>query len=111
MRYLKSRLGLGIIAVVLALLSSTAHAGTTRRVCPRSAPPDYATIQAAVDASAAGDFILVCPGIYNGNVVVPSGKDHLAIEMFAEPDSNINHQKCGSAKLVGNFTGSTGTGF
>ena len=57
-------LGLGCV-VLLGVLALPA----TLRV-----PADYATIQAAVDAAAPGDVILVAPGIYEEAVTdhVPS---------------------------------------
>ena len=47
-----------------------------------SAP--YATISAAVAAAAAGDTIVVCPGVYDEDVVVPVGEP-LTIEGVGNP--------------------------
>ena len=40
-------------------------------------PRDYSTIQAAVDAAAAGDTVQVMAGVYNENVVVPTSSVRL----------------------------------
>jgi Right handed beta helix region len=61
-----------MVAAVLAVALSLS--GTTIRV-----PQDAPTIQAAVDAAAAGDTILVDRGTYPGGVVVPAGKPRLTI--------------------------------
>jgi len=42
-------------------------------------PPNYHTIQAAVDAAGPGDTINVAAGTYNEGVSIPSGKDGLEI--------------------------------
>jgi parallel beta-helix repeat protein len=55
------------LAVAIALwvvVGSTAEADT------RIVPTDYATIQAAVNASRSGDVVIVAPGIYTENVVI-----------------------------------------
>ncbi len=65
-------------AAVAALLATPAGA-VTRCVNPSGTGGCSSTIQAAVTASAAGDIILVRPGVYNENVVVPAGKDRLQI--------------------------------
>src|SRR5256714_3039124 len=61
-----------MVAAVLAVVLSLS--GATIRV-----PQDAPTIQAAVDAAAAGDTILVDRGTYPGGVVVPAGKPGLTI--------------------------------
>ena len=61
-----------MVAAVLAVALSLS--GATIRV-----PQDAPTIQAAVDAAAAGDTILVDRGTYPGGVVVPAGKPSLTI--------------------------------
>lgn len=48
--------------------------GTTLRV-----PEDHDTIQAAVDAAAPGDLILIAPGVYKEEVQVPRGKDGITL--------------------------------
>jgi hypothetical protein len=55
-----------------ATTEADAAGGATRRV-----PDDHATIQAAVDAAAPGDLILVAPGVYEEAVNVTT--DHLTI--------------------------------
>ena len=57
-----------VVAVALSL------SGAVIRV-----PQDAPTIQAAVDAAAAGDTILVDRGTYPGGVVVPASKPSLTI--------------------------------
>src|SRR2546428_8631302 len=49
-----------IFAAIL-LTASRGHAQTIKRV-----PPDFPSIQAAIDASANGDTVLVRPGTYGG---------------------------------------------
>jgi len=61
-----------MVAAVLAVALSLS--GATIRV-----PQDAPTIQAAVDAAAAGDTILVDRGTYPGGVVVPASKPNLTI--------------------------------
>src|SRR3989440_2709663 len=61
-----------MVAAVLAVALSLS--GARIRV-----PQDAPTIQAAVDAAAAGDTILVDRGTYPGGVVVPAGKPGLTI--------------------------------
>ena len=67
MRMNLRRLVGGMVAVVLTV--ATASAQTTRRV-----PQDVATIQAALNASANGDRVLVSPGTYAENLDF-QGKD------------------------------------
>ena len=50
----------------------------TPRNCDASDPASP-TIQGAVDASAAGDTIVVCPGTYTEQVTVPADKDRLTL--------------------------------
>jgi hypothetical protein len=68
-----------ILGISAGAFITTAHAaGTTRYVSPGAiaglntdcALPGYNTIQSAVNASAAGDTIIVCPGTYNEQVTV-----------------------------------------
>jgi len=54
-----------MVSVGLVLFMSLCVSQTTRRV-----PQDYATIQAAIDASANGDTVLVAEGIYVENLRV-----------------------------------------
>ena len=43
----------------------------------------YTSIQAAVTAAGPGDTIRVCPGTYNEQVIVPSGKNNLTLHAVA----------------------------
>ncbi len=52
--------------------ATTEAGGTTLRV-----PDDHPTIQAAVDAAAPGDMVLISPGVYNEGVIVQT--DNLVI--------------------------------
>ena len=65
------------LALLLALLGSRSRAApgaTTRYVAPGgacgSAAPCYATVQAAVDAAASGDQILIAAGVYTPTLYV-----------------------------------------
>lgn len=82
-------LSLPIAALVAsAMAAPVAAAGTTRvvdndgRGSPASCDGSvraYRSIQGAVDDSAAGDTVVVCPGSYTGRVVVGQAKDRLTI--------------------------------
>jgi hypothetical protein len=51
-----------ILLIVICLLFATCGLAGTNRV-----PSDYPTIQAAINASVAGDIVLVAPGTYTGD--------------------------------------------
>lgn len=74
------RLRRAAAAVLVALLAAGvpggagAQEGRTLRV-----PVDFATVQAAVDASTPGDTILLAPGTYPGEVEVHEGKGGITI--------------------------------
>ena len=53
-------------AIVRVTVDAVGGSAGTRSRCPT----DYPTIQAAVDAAAPGDLVLVSPGIYNEAVNV-----------------------------------------
>ncbi|HVM21294.1 MAG TPA: right-handed parallel beta-helix repeat-containing protein [Egibacteraceae bacterium] len=55
------------------------HASAEPRLLRVGDGQEFATIQAAVDAANAGDFIFVEPGTYDGDVVIPEGKEGLTI--------------------------------
>lgn len=59
------RVLIGLISVSMSSWSLAAD---------RHVPAEFATIQAAVDAAAYGDRILIAPGTYNERVVSPVGK-------------------------------------
>lgn len=80
-----------LVAVLAALapgLPAAAAGPTTWHVAPTGsgggscAAPDFTTIQAAVDASGPGDTILVCPGTYEGQVLISSA-DHNGLTIKA----------------------------
>ena len=56
-------------ALALFLIQFAAGAGATTR----TVPGDFPTIQGALNASAAGDTVVVSPGTYTENINVPSG--------------------------------------
>jgi hypothetical protein len=53
-------------AVAGALIATLAGLGASAQATVRNVPESYPTIQAAVDASAAGDTVLLSPGTYRG---------------------------------------------
>jgi hypothetical protein len=79
------RLALAVLWV--AVLAASAEAATTITV-----PKQQPTIQAAVNAALQGDTIVLSPGVYVENVVVPPGKDGLVIKsvLGATIDGNLN---------------------
>jgi hypothetical protein len=77
---MKSHHRLLVAASVAALsLSASAASAATRCVKPTPAPGCFTSIQAAVNASAAGDVVQVGAGTYFQIVVVPAGKDGMQI--------------------------------
>jgi hypothetical protein len=65
-----------LVAAELAPVTGTANQAATRTI---RVPQDVATLQAAVDASAPGDLILLDRGTYPGGIVVPEGKPGITI--------------------------------
>ncbi len=72
-----------ILCGVLAVVAGSAVCASTMRV-----PAHYATIQQGLNASQAGDTVLVAPGEYNEFISIPSrqvvlmgeaGRDHTTI--------------------------------
>jgi hypothetical protein len=89
---------------------TTAHAaGTTRYVSPGAlaglntdcALPGYNTIQSAVNASVAGDTIIVCPGTYNEQVTVTK-----SITLAGSGNSIIQPTSVGGDQNVVDISGS-----
>jgi hypothetical protein len=72
-----------IVSVALAALAvgaaaSAAKQGTTRVVSTaKSGPNIYSTIQAAVNAASAGDWVLIEPGVYDEAVLVTTPDIHI----------------------------------
>jgi parallel beta-helix repeat protein len=80
---MKARLAVASCAALVALLGAQqALAGTVRRV-----PQDYSTIQAAIDAAANGDTVLVSPGTYVERINY-QGKE-ITVESTDGPASTI----------------------
>lgn len=75
-------------ALGLALVIGVNAEAATRRV-----PSQYATIQAAVDASTAGDIVLISPGTYRGvgntNIVIPSDLPAITIRSENGPSTCV----------------------
>jgi hypothetical protein len=61
-----------LLAGALAFVGAAALSGAGGQVW--HVPGDFPTIQAAVDAAAEGDTILVAPGVYSENVVVSTSR-------------------------------------
>jgi parallel beta-helix repeat protein len=55
----------------------TLFVGNNPITCPNA---EYATIQAAVTAANPGAHIMVCPGTYVEQVLIPAGKDNLVLQ-------------------------------
>lgn len=64
------------VSLALVCLATTAVVGVSATL---RVPADYATIQAAVDAAAPGDTILISPGVYEEAVTI-QGKADLTIK-------------------------------
>jgi parallel beta-helix repeat protein len=70
-----------------ALAADRTVAKPTDLACGKNTP--YNTIQAAVNASSAGDSIHVCPGLYREQVVIGPGKDKLKLESVRDRQAAI----------------------
>ena len=85
-----------LVASLAIAVPAVAGGPTTRYVDdddPGCGPDPYATVQAAVDASDDGDTILVCPGVYPGQVLIDDvsdltvrGVDPWTAKLVAAPD-------------------------
>lgn len=81
-----SRIRVASIAAVFSLVASASAFARTlvvdddRAECPDA---DFNSIQTAVLAAAPGDRILVCPGTYLEQVVIPAGKDFISLRSRA----------------------------
>jgi hypothetical protein len=69
----------GIVWALLLAAAATPAGAATVCVNPRGTTGCRTTIQAAVDAAAAGDVVAVQAGVYSENVEIPSGKEGLQI--------------------------------
>ena len=85
----------GFVAGALALFGTAGLNGAGGQVW--HVPADYPTIQAAVDAAAEGDTILVAPGVYSENVVVSTSR--LALR-GAGPVSPVERPGVGAGENV-----------
>jgi parallel beta-helix repeat protein len=68
------------IAAIAAILCTSAFAATI------NVPADYASIQAAIDAAASGDVIIVAPGVYRESLMI----DHKQVVLRSTDPSNKN---------------------
>ena len=73
-----------LVAAALVAATGSARASVTLRV-----PQDHPTIQAAIDAAAAGDTIVVTAGTYNENVIIDKSVS-LVAESFDSSDPRNN---------------------
>ena len=73
-----------LVAAALVAATGSARASATVRV-----PQDHPTIQAAIDAAAAGDTIVVAPGIYSENLIIDKSVSIVA-ESFDSSDPRNN---------------------
>jgi hypothetical protein len=86
----------GAAWALIGVLATTPAAAAVRCVRPNGAGGCSSTIQAAVDAAAAGDLVSIGAGIYFENVVVPPGKDGLQLvgasplRTVIDPDHPLN---------------------
>ena len=58
------------LLAALLMSSLVATTGSARATATLRVPQDYPTVQAAIDAAAAGDTILIAPGTYNENLTL-----------------------------------------
>ncbi len=75
-----------LVVVALGAMASAAYAGNVNIVRQGAPPPKFppnthyfTTIQAAVNASTAGDYVLIEPGVYHEAVVVTSAQSDIWI--------------------------------
>lgn len=73
---LASTLGVAAIAAMALWAPPGSQAGAGRTL---NVPADFATVEAAIAASAPGDVILLAAGTYPGDVEVPEGKGGITI--------------------------------
>jgi len=90
------------IAVILTSLFSTASNGRTWYVKP-DGTGDAATIQAAIDASAPGDTVLVAPGTYYENLSITG--PHNGICVLSEAGADATTVIAKAAGTVADFAG------
>ena len=106
------------VTVLAGLGSDRALAATTRVVGPPSCSgATFSTIQAAVDASAAGDAIQVCAGTYAEQVVISVGKSNLTLQSQTplaatiQASATLPHSQDSAIVQVDGATGVTISGF
>lgn len=81
---------------VLLLEAESVYAGTTRLV-----PSQYATIQAAINAAANGDVVLLAPGLYKEPVTITNKSITLASEFHTTGDRSYIDQTIIDGKATG----------
>jgi hypothetical protein len=84
------------LVVAKEISASRSRAGATLRV-----PADHPTIQAAIDAAADGDIVLVAPGTYHEPIRIGSKSVVLASEFLTSGDEKVVRETIldGSVKL------------
>ena len=81
--------GITIVLALIFVVSLLVPLPAARAAVTRHVPQQYSTIQAAIDASAPGDRVVVAPGLYPGTVTISKSLT-LVGESFdvAEPRNN-----------------------
>jgi parallel beta-helix repeat protein len=92
----------------MLVIGATSAFGATRTAGACSVGA-YPTIQSAVNASAAGDKVIVCAGTYTEQVTIPAGKNGLTLQSNGHLAATIQAPAAMTAsKAIVQITGSTG---